>query len=41
MLPLAAYPDKKRNQIIMEAEIRFDLSPKDCQFIQDKLMDKD
>ena len=30
-------PEKKRQQIINEAEIRFDLSPKECDFIDRKL----
>ena len=37
---LAAHPEKKRNNVIMEAEVRFDLSPRDCQFVNDKLMDQ-
>ena len=31
------HPEKKRQQIINEAEIRFDLSPKECDFIDRKL----
>ena len=34
---LQAHPDKSRQQIISEAEIRFDLSPKECDFIDRKL----
>ena len=34
---LAANPGKSRQQIISEAEIRFDLSPKECDFIDRKL----
>jgi hypothetical protein len=36
---MAAHPEKSRNQIIMDAEIRFDLSPRECQFINEKIMD--
>jgi len=32
-----AHPEKNRQQIISEAEIRFDLSPKECDFIDRKL----
>ncbi len=28
------HPEKTRQQIICEAEIRFDLSPKECDFLQ-------
>jgi hypothetical protein len=31
------HPEKDRQQIISEAEIRFDLSPKECDFIDRKL----
>jgi hypothetical protein len=34
-----AHPEKNRHQIIGEAEIRFDLSPKECDFIDRKLRD--
>jgi len=34
-----AHPEKSRQQIISEAEIRFDLSPKECDFIDRKLRD--
>ena len=34
---LQAHPEKNRQQIISEAEIRFDLSPKECDFIDRKL----
>jgi hypothetical protein len=27
------YPDKRREDILKEAEIRFDLSPAECEFI--------
>jgi hypothetical protein len=36
---MAAHPEKTRNEIILDAEIRFDLSPRDCQFLQEKFMD--
>jgi len=32
-----AHPQKGRQQIISEAEIRFDLSPKECDFIDRRL----
>ena len=28
-----AYPEKNRQEIIHEAELRFDLSPKECEFL--------
>ena len=31
------HPEKNRQQIISEAEIRFDLSPKECDFIDRNL----
>ena len=31
------HPGKSRQQIICEAEIRFDLSPKECSFIERNL----
>jgi hypothetical protein len=34
---ISAHPEKNRQQIISEAEIRFDLSPKECDFIDRKL----
>ena len=34
---LKEHPDKTRQQVISEAEIRFDLSPKECDFIDRKL----
>ena len=34
---LHTHPDKSRQQIISEAEIRFDLSPKECDFVDRKL----
>lgn len=30
------HPGKKRKDIIKEAEIRFDLSPKECDFLEKK-----
>ena len=36
---LKEHPEKNRQQIIREAEIRFDLSPKECDFIDRKLRD--
>ncbi len=30
------HPDRKRKDIIKEAEIRFDLSPKECEFLERK-----
>lgn len=36
---LKAHPEKSRQQIIGEAETRFDLSPKECDFIDRKLLD--
>jgi len=34
---IKAHPEKSRQQIIVEAEIRFDLSPKECSFIDRNL----
>ena len=34
---LSAHPEKSREQVISEAEIRFDLSPKECDFVDRKL----
>ena len=34
---IKGHPEKNRQQIISEAEIRFDLSPKECDFIDRKL----
>ncbi len=28
------HPEKARKEIVQEAEIKFDLSPKDCEFLQ-------
>ena len=30
-------PEKKRTEIIREAEIRFDLTPKECSFLDTKI----
>ena len=38
---LQSHPEKNRQQIISEAEIRFDLSPKECDFIDRKLRKDD
>lgn len=35
-----AHPEKSRQQIISEAEIRFDLSPKECDFIDRNLQEE-
>ncbi len=32
-----ANPEKKRADIIKEAEIKFDLSPKECAFLDEKI----
>ena len=37
---LKTHPEKNRQQIISEAEIRFDLSPKECDFVDRKLRDE-
>ena len=34
---IQAHPEKTRQQIITEAEIRFDLSPKECEFVDRNL----
>jgi len=34
---LQSHPEKDRQRIITEAEVRFDLSPKECDFIDRKL----
>ncbi|KPJ97825.1 MAG: hypothetical protein AMJ60_10185 [Desulfobacterales bacterium SG8_35] len=36
---IQTHPGKNRQQIISEAEIRFDLSPKECDFIDRKIRD--
>ena len=37
---IQTHPEKSRQQIIAEAEIRFDLSPKECDFVDRNLQDK-
>jgi hypothetical protein len=32
------YPEKTRKEIILEAEVKFDLSPKECEFLQKKFL---
>lgn len=34
---LQTYPDKTRHQVICEAEIRFDLSPMECRFLEENI----
>jgi hypothetical protein len=34
-----AHPEKKRRDILREAQVRFDLSPKECEFVDKKLCD--
>lgn len=34
---LAAHPEKKRRTVIKEAEIRFDLTPRECEFLNQEL----
>ena len=36
---LLLYPDKKRSDVLKEAEIRFDLSPKECEFLDKNFCD--
>lgn len=33
-----SHPEKSRQQIICEAEIRFDLSPKECDFLHRRFL---
>jgi len=33
-----SHPEKSRQQIVCEAEVRFDLSPKECDFLQRKFL---
>ncbi|HID97902.1 MAG TPA: hypothetical protein EYP57_06920 [Thermodesulfobacteriaceae bacterium] len=33
------HPERGRKEIIYEAEIRFDLSPKECQFLNEKFIE--
>ncbi len=32
------HPEKSRKEIILDAEVRFDLSPKECDFLQKKFL---
>ncbi|MGB9497678.1 MAG: hypothetical protein ACKVE3_07410 [Dissulfuribacterales bacterium] len=32
------HPEKSRKEIILEAELRFDLSPKECEFLYRKFV---
>ncbi len=32
------HPEKSRKEIILDAEVRFDLSPKECEFLQKKFL---
>ncbi len=32
------HPEKSRKEIILEAEVRFDLSPKECEFLQKRFL---
>jgi hypothetical protein len=34
-----SHPEKSRQDILREAEVRFDLSPKECAFLDRKLME--
>ncbi len=36
---ILAHPEKSRQKIIREAEVRFDLSPKECDFVDRNLQD--
>jgi hypothetical protein len=36
---IQAHPEKTRQQIISEAEVRFDMSPKECDFVDRNLRD--
>lgn len=33
------HPDKSRQAVIAEAELRFDLSPRECEFLNSKFTD--
>ena len=33
-----SHPEKSRQQIVCEAEVRFDLSPKECDFLHRKFL---
>ncbi len=32
------HPEKSRKEIILDAEVRFDLTPKECEFLQKKFL---
>ena len=32
------YPERSRREIILDAEVRFDLSPKECEFLQKRFL---
>ncbi len=32
------HPDKPRKELLLEAEIKFDLSPKECEFLNKKFL---
>jgi len=32
------HPEKSRKEIILDAEVRFDLSPKECEFLQKRFL---
>lgn len=32
------YPERSRKEIILDAEVRFDLSPKECEFLQKRFL---
>lgn len=32
------HPEKSRREIILDAEVRFDLSPKECEFLQKRFL---
>lgn len=37
---LKSNPEKKRKDVFQQAEIRFDLSPKECEFLNKHFADK-
>jgi len=37
---LFAHPEKTRHQIILEAQVRFDLSPRECRFLEENFDDR-
>ena len=32
------HPERSRKEIILEAEVKFDLSPKECEFLQKRFL---